>query len=152
MRLVPSKDVFSSMESSVERLQDAESEEGRERILLTQNISSAVSHWVIPRYGMDIVDIGEAAMKTIILCHDQQVVQQKTKEEMDASKQQFTENSYTTLNQVVKELSQIEVTLKPEDKVADLTQVIEKEKLNSLNSEQINKLIVKLENNFLSVF
>ena len=71
MRLVPSKDVFSSMESSVERLQDAEGEEGRERILLTQNISSAVSHWIVPNYGLDTVGIGEAAMKTVILCHDQ---------------------------------------------------------------------------------
>ena len=56
------------METSVGRLQEAEDWGGRERILITQNISSAVSHWLVLSYGMETLDIGMVAMKTIILC------------------------------------------------------------------------------------
>ena len=145
MRLVASKDVFSIMEASVERLQEAEDGGGRERILITQNISSAVSHWLVPSYGMETLNIGMAAMKTIILCQSQRDVRKMTKEELDTAGTEFSAQSYTTLNEVVKELTDVDLTLKPEDKVSDLKEVIEKQKINSLNGNQIGTMLQKLD-------
>ena len=67
MHLPTFPSIFNVMGNAVDRLVEAPGEAGRENILITQNISSAVSHWVTPDYGVPSDDQTKKVMENILL-------------------------------------------------------------------------------------
>ena len=71
MHLPVFPNIISVMGKAVDRLQEAESEAGRENVLLIQNIGSAVSHWITPDYGITSDNQTMKLMESVLLCHPQ---------------------------------------------------------------------------------
>ena len=94
MHLPTFPSIFSVMGNAADRLVEAPGEAGRENVLITQNIGSAVSHWITPSYEFPSDDQTKKVMETVLLCHPQTGVSKISKEQMNTASATFIAQAY----------------------------------------------------------
>ena len=133
------------MGNAVDRLVEAPGgERGRENILVTQNIGSAVSHWITPDYGIALDDQTKKLMETVLLCHPQTGISKISKEQMNTASATFIAQAYEKINAVVSSCTDLQITVKEDQKISDIAETVDKEKISNLTENQIKPLLEKL--------
>ena len=144
MHLPTFPSIFSVMGSAVDRLVEAPGEAGRENVLITQNIASAVSHWITPSYEFPSDDQTKKVMETVLLCHPQTGVSKISMEQMNTASATFIAQAYEKINAVVKATTDLQIDVKEDQKIADIAETVDKEKISNLTENQIKPLLEKL--------
>ena len=133
------------MGNAVDRLVEAPGgETGRENILVTQNIGSAVSQWITPDYGVASNDQTKKLMETVLLCHPQTGISKISKEQMNTASATFIAQAYEKINAVVSSCTDLQITVKEDQKISDIAETVDKEKISNLTENQIKPLLEKL--------